>query len=307
VKIAVSGGTGFIGGHLIRHLLERGDDIVVVSRSDKPVSIHTNKTAGQMTELRSVSWQQLEQDPSLLEGINGWVNLSGESINRRWTEQAKKEILGSRLRTTGQVADVIGRLKHKPKVVVNGSGMSIYGTSEKDIFDESSPARTVDFLTSVVDRWEKAADRIPAERIVKLRVGLVLGADGGALPPMMLPYKLFAGGRVGSGKQWLSWIHVEDMVRLITFCLDNDNMEGGVNGTGPNPVTNDQFGRVLGRSLGRPHYFPVPSFMFKLLFGELSVLLLEGQKVLPAKALHHGFRFLYPDLELALRNIVARG
>ncbi|WP_409346971.1 TIGR01777 family oxidoreductase [Paenibacillus sp. MBLB4367] len=302
--IAVSGGTGFIGNHLIRHLLERGDEVVVVSRSDKPLCIHTSD--GRQSEIRSVSWSRLERDVSPLEGIDGWVNLSGESINRRWTAAAKKEILESRLRTTGQVADVIARLERKPKVVVTGSGMSIYGTSETDSYDEDSPARNVDFLSSVVEQWERAADRIPAQRIVKLRVGLVLGSDGGALPPMMLPYKLFAGGRVGSGKQWLSWIHVQDMARLIAFCMDNEQIEGAVNGTGPKPATNDQFGRVLGRALGRPHYFPVPAFMLKLIFGELSVLLLEGQRVLPSKALRHGFQFRYNELEAALRDIAAR-
>lgn len=306
--VAVSGGTGFIGSHLIRRLVERGDDVILVSRGSRPFHVEITGSDGAVREqeVRTVSWSELERDCAALEGIDGWVNLAGESINRRWTEAGKREVLESRLRTTSNVAAIVERLTRKPRVVVNGSGMSVYGTSDIDRYDERSPARNVDFLSSVVEKWEQAADRIQVTRIVKIRVGLVLGAHGGALPQMALPYKLYIGGRIGSGSQPVSWIHIEDMVRLILHSLDNESVKGPLNATAPNPVTNDQFGRTLGRVLKRPHYFPVPGFMLKLMLGEMAALVLEGQYVLPSKALESGFAFRYPELESALRALVSR-
>ena len=295
MKIAIAGGSGFIGHHLIRDWLQSGHEVFLISRSQQPTGDPL---------LTSVTWQQLADDPHVLEGVEAIVNLAGESINQRWTPEAKRRILQSRLDTTGQIADAVARLQEKPSVVVNASGMSIYGLSETAAFDESSPHVHDHFLSDVVEDWEAAADQIPAARIVKLRVGIVLGMDGGAFPKMFMPYKLFIGGKVGSGRQWLSWIHIDDMVRLINFCITSPTLSGPVNGTAPNPLTNDAFGRVVGQVAGRPHWMPVPSFVMKTLFGELSVLLLEGQKVLPKKALDHGFEFRYPTLDTALKHLL---
>lgn len=294
MKIAVTGGTGFVGKHLIPFLLKNGHEVILISRS----SSHVNKLG-----VTAITWQQLKENPHNLEGVNAIVNLAGESISQRWTKAAKQRILQSRLNAAEQITVLVERLHEKPKVVVNASGMSVYGISESDTYDERSPERTMDFLSGVVQQWEKAADRIQGTRTVKIRVGLVLGNDGGAFPTMALPYKLGIGGKVGSGKQWLSWIHIDDMVRLIDYCIHGEEINGPVNATAPNPVTNEQFGRELAKSIRRPHWFPVPAFILKLIFGELSTLLLDGQKVLPYVLLKQGFTFKYPTIDKALAEL----
>jgi hypothetical protein len=294
MKIAIAGGTGFIGKHLIPFFLQHNDSVILISR----------RMIQQSSSVETVTWAELETDTAKLEGVNAIVNLAGESINQRWTPAAKSRILQSRLDTAARIASVVDRLDRKPSVVVNASGMSIYGTSETDVYDETSPKRITDFLAETVDKWEAAIDQIRGTRVVKVRVGVVLGNDGGAFPKMALPYKLWVGGRLGSGRQVLSWIHIEDMVRLIDFCIRNEQIVGPVNGTAPNPVTNDEFGRALGRAMGRPHYFPVPAWMFKICFGELSVLLLEGQRVIPRVLMDQGFQFRYPTIERALAQLV---
>ena len=234
---------------------------------------------------------------SLLEGVDAIVNLAGETINQRWTEEAKGRILASRVVATRRVASIVARLQQKPQVVVNGSG-----TSDPEQRDEN----TVTLLADVVREWEKAADEIQGVRVVKLRISVVLGRDGGAFGKMFLPYRMFVGGPVGSGKQWLPWIHIRDMVRLIEFCITNEDVAGVVNATAPDAVTNDQFGRALARAAGRPHWMPVPGAMMRLLFGEMADLLLKGQKVEPVEALQHGFVFELGTIEQALRDLVGK-
>lgn len=294
MKIAVTGGSGFIGKRLIVHLQQQGHEVINISRSPRAVVEH----------VRTVTWDQLKTDSSAFAGLDAIVNLAGESINQRWTAAAKERIVGSRLKAAEQVAQLIDRMEVKPKVVVNASGMSVYGTSETETFDERSPHRPVDFLSRVVEQWEGAADQIQGTRIVKVRVGLVLDGKEGAFPKMALPYKLGVGGPIGSGKQWLSWIHISDMVRLIDFCIQNEAIIGPVNATAPNPVTNREFGRALAKAMRRPNLFPLPAFILKIIFGELSTLLLEGQKVLPRALLEHGFTFKYSFVDKALTDIV---
>jgi uncharacterized protein (TIGR01777 family) len=294
LKIAVTGGTGFVGKHLIPFLLKNGHEVILISRS----SSHVNKLG-----VTAIIWQQLKENPHNLEGVNAIINLAGESISQRWTKAAKQRILQSRLNAAEQITELVEQLHEKPKVVVNASGMSVYGISESDTYDERSPERTMDFLSGVVQQWEKAADRIQGTRTVKIRIGVVLGNDGGAFPSMALPYKLGIGGKVGSGKQWLSWIHIDDMVRLIDYCIHGEEINGPVNATAPNPVTNEQFGRELAKSIRRPHWFPVPAFILKLIFGELSTLLLDWQKVLPYVLLKQGFTFKYPTIDKALAEL----
>ncbi|MDQ0874059.1 uncharacterized protein (TIGR01777 family) [Paenibacillus sp. V4I3] len=294
MKIAVTGGSGFIGKRLISHLQKQGHEVINISRSPRAVVEH----------VRTVTWDQLKTDSSAFAGLDAIVNLAGESINQRWTAAAKERIVGSRLKAAEQVAQLVEHMEVKPKVVVNASGMSVYGTSETETFDERSPHRPVDFLSRVVEQWEDAADQIQGTRIVKVRVGLVLDDKEGAFPKMALPYKLGVGGPIGSGKQWLSWIHIDDMVRLIDFCIQNEAIIGPVNATAPNPVTNREFGRALGKAMRRPNLFPLPAFILKMMFGELSTLLLEGQKVLPRVLLEHGFTFKYSFVDKALADIV---
>jgi uncharacterized protein len=296
VKVAISGGTGFVGQHLVKYLLDQKADVVLISR--------TKQTAGP-SKVPVLTWSELEREPQLLEGTDAIVNLAGESINQRWTDEAKERIMHSRLDAARRIGLAVDQLRQKP-VLVNASGISIYGVSETATFSEESEPRIIDFLSGVVDQWEIAAEQIPARRIVLLRVGIVLGNDGGAFPKMAMPFKLGVGGRIGSGRQVLSWIHVTDICRLIDYCIRQDSLEGPVNATAPQPVTNDEFGRTLARVMGRPYVFPVPAFAMKLLFGELSTLLLEGQRVLPKAALEHGFEYRYPTLEMALEDLVRK-
>lgn len=297
MRIAVTGGSGFIGNALVPYLLDRGDEVWIITRS-------TGRVEHKHPKLHVISWEDVQSKPERLEGIHAIVNLAGESINQRWTEDAKERILKSRIIAAERLGKLFRALQRKPDVVVNASGISVYGASETATFDESSPSVTTDFLSSVVQKWEAAADSIGATRLVKLRVGIVLGTEGGAFPKMALPYRLFAGGRIGSGKQWLSWIHVDDMVRLIAFCIDNDQVQGPINATAPEPVTNEAFGKAIGRSMKRPHWMPVPAFILKLLLGELSALLLEGQRVIPQRAMDAGFRYEYSTIDAAMDSLV---
>ncbi|NEW08773.1 TIGR01777 family protein [Paenibacillus sp. SYP-B3998] len=296
MKIAITGGSGFIGSRLIHHFQDQKYEIINISRTPKTTA----------HGIRTITWEQLQANVSDLEGVAAIVNLAGESINQRWTPKAKERILQSREKAASQVAQLVARLELKPKVVINASGMSIYGTSETLTFDERSPHREVDFLSGVTQQWERAADFIQGTRLVKIRVGLVLDVKEGAFPKMALPYKLGVGGPIGSGKQWLSWIHIDDMVRLIDFCIQQEDICGPVNATAPNPVTNREFGKVLAATMHRPNLFPLPAFLMKLILGELSVLLLEGQKVLPWVLQEHGFVFKYLTVDKALASIVAK-
>ncbi|MGO4371285.1 TIGR01777 family oxidoreductase [Paenibacillus sp. MCAF20] len=302
MRVAIAGGTGFIGKALSKALLARSDEVVIITRT-----ISGNESFnGSPQASRYVTWDQIAQQPSLLEGIDAIVNLSGESINQRWTAAAKQRILQSRLTAAVRIAALYDSLAHKPKVVINASGISAYGMSLDGEFDESSPIHVTDFLSGVVKEWELAADSIAAERLVKLRVGLVIDRKEGAFPLMALPYKLYGGGRIGSGKQWLSWIHIDDIVRLMLFCLDNDSISGAVNASAPEPLRNDEFGRAIGKAMGRPHWFPVPSFLLKTVLGEMSLLVLEGQRAIPRKSMKLGFTFQYPTAESCLNAIFAR-
>ncbi|GGD76663.1 TIGR01777 family oxidoreductase [Paenibacillus nasutitermitis] len=296
MKVAVTGGTGFVGGRLADALLSRGDEVIIISRS-------AGNRQQEREGLVRVTWDELAASAGPLEGLHAIVNLAGESINQKWTEEAKLQILQSRLDAAEQVGKLVASLRQMPGVVVNASGISIYGTSRDAAFDEESPIHVNDFLSDVSQKWEAAADLIDIPRLVKVRVGVVLARDDGAFPKMAMPYRLFAGGKIGSGKQWLSWIHIEDMVRLLLFCIDNNELEGPVNASAPEPVTNDAFGRALGAAFHKPHWFPVPAFMMKMMFGELSTLLLEGQRALPRKALSCGFEFRYPTIKSAMEQL----
>ncbi|MWC30099.1 TIGR01777 family oxidoreductase [Paenibacillus sp. MMS18-CY102] len=297
MRIAITGGTGFIGQALVEALTARGDEAIVLTRSI-PVP------SKQLGQAKYLTWDEAT-NPANLGTLDAIVNLAGETISRRWTTEGKKQILNSRLQAASRVADITAAQPVRPRVVVNASGISVYGSTEDRIVDESSPPGH-DFLSDVVVQWEAAADRIPADRIVKLRTGVVLDAEGKAFSLMAMPYKLFVGGKVGSGKQWLSWIHREDMIRLILFSLDNEQLSGPINACAPQPVTNDTFGRALGKAFRRPHWFPVPAFAFRILFGEMSSLLLEGQRALPKQAVQAGFAFRHPDINEALSAIAQK-
>ncbi|MFC5531631.1 TIGR01777 family oxidoreductase [Cohnella yongneupensis] len=299
MRLIVCGGTGYIGTALTQALLSRGDEVWIVTRKH-PASVPYDTA---MPHPRYVTWEEWSALPDRLGGMDGIVNLTGESINQRWTAKSKQRIVSSRTEAAYRLADIVGRMSSPPPVVVNASGISLYGHSGDQVYDELSPAMPADFLGATVVTWEAAIDRIPAKRLVKLRIGLVLSRIGGAFGLIRLPYRLFGGGRIGNGEQGLPWIHLQDMVALILFCLDNDSIAGPVNAVAPDPVSNDEFGRMLGKVTRRPHWFPVPGALLKLVLGEMSTLVLTGQRAMPKVALDHGFEFAFPQLEEALRDI----
>ncbi|MBY0098025.1 TIGR01777 family oxidoreductase [Mesobacillus maritimus] len=299
MKIAIAGGTGLIGKALTDYLHKSGHEVIILTRQ-KPAS-PTSKDA------RYISW--LNKDSSAiveeLTGVDAFINLAGSTINTRWTDKGKEQIVESRIHMVEILYSIIGDLPVKPKVFINASAVGFYGTSEKQIFTESSRIAGPDFLAQTVVQWESAAKKIESMgiRTVYCRFGVVLDSHGGALPRMVLPYHLFIGGTIGNGHQWLSWIHIQDVVRGILFVIEHADVRGPVNFTAPEPVQMQEFGKTLATVLNKPHWFPVPSFALKILLGEMSLLVLEGQKVLPKALLDHGFSFHYPHLRLALEEI----
>lgn len=297
MNIIVCGGTGLVGSALVKSLLGDGYTVRIITR--KPLVAHEARP-----RLQYLSWNELKQRPELLEGTDAVVNLAGETLNQRWTDKSKQKILQSRLLSVAHLAQALNALQRKPKVIIQASAIAAYGTSLTDTFDENSPRRAEDFLSQVVEQWEEAAGAYPSDsRIIKLRISLVLDRKKGAFPLMKLPYRFGFGGRIGSGRQWMSWIHIEDIVRLITYCIHTSEIAGAVNASSPHPLTNDQFGKTVAQVYHRPHWFPVPGILVQKLLGEMSALVLDGQKAIPRKALDHGFKYKYPALKEALEEL----
>ncbi|MEK3785795.1 MULTISPECIES: TIGR01777 family oxidoreductase [Paenibacillus] len=296
MKIAICGGSGLIGSALVDFSKKNNHDIIIVSR--KSPDREASDSA-----ITYVTWDELKHNPEHLEEIDALVNLAGENLNQRWTNAARKRILQSRLDTVASVASIVAALKHKPKVVIQASAMGIYGTSDTATFVENSPTRTDSFLAEVSSKWEQAADAIQDTRLVKLRITVVLSNKGGAYPLLRLPYKLGVGGKMGDGQQWTSWVHIADMVGIINHCIHDTSISGPVNAVAPHPVRNEDFGQTIAKVYHRPHWLKVPGFAVSAAMGEASELVLEGQKVLPAKLLEHGYTFQFPTLEKALEAL----
>ncbi|KGI84164.1 MULTISPECIES: TIGR01777 family oxidoreductase [Exiguobacterium] len=299
MKIAITGGTGLIGRPLVRALAEAGHQVVVLTRRPRP------RQGG----ISFVEWLTPDSHPeSELQDVDAFIHLAGASINDgRWTHKQKQAILQSRIDGTKEVVRIIKNMKRKPSVVISGSAIGIYGEDRSITYSEATPLpdRT-NFLGNVCVLWEKEAAPIKdmGIRLVTMRTGVVLSNDGGAFPLMKLPYTLGVGGRLGSGQQWVPWIHLDDLVRLFVHIIETTSIEGPVNGTAPTPVTMNEFGKTLGRVMHRPHWAPAPAPLLKLALGEKSVIVLEGAKVVPTKALNHGFRFRYETLEPALKQLL---
>ncbi|MBS4192485.1 TIGR01777 family oxidoreductase [Bacillus sp. FJAT-49705] len=295
MKIALTGGTGFVGSALTKELIKNGHEIFILTRSN-----HLKNSAN----LSFVQWLHDKSLPEReLEGIDVFINLAGESINSgRWTEDRKKKILTSRITATKEVLRICGQLRKRPSLLINASAVGFYGTSLEKTFTESSREHGKDFLAATVQQWEAEAFKARELniRVVCCRFGIILDKTDGALPRIALPYKLFAGGTVGSGNQWVSWIHLKDVINGIIFAINQTDFEGPVNFTSPNPVSMREFGQTLGEVLHRPHWIPAPVFALKAVLGEMSLLVLEGQKVLPAALTSHGYSFQYDHLKPAL-------
>ena len=295
MKIALSGASGLIGSALVPELEGAGHDVVRLIRRSPADS-------------RELEWDPATGwlDPKALAGVDAVVNLSGATTGRRWTTARKAEILASRIDSTRLLASTMAALEPRPRVLVCAGGVGIYGDRRDEILTEESATGT-GFLADVGRAWEGACEpaRAGDVRVVNLRAGIVLSREGGALPRLLTPFKLGLGGRVGSGKQWWSWVAIEDLVRTIRFALEGD-LEGPLNVASPNPVTNAQFTNALGSALGRPTIFPLPAFAAKSVFGEMAEeVLLMGQRALPARLLHAGFTFELPELDTALHHTLS--
>ena len=292
MKVVVSGASGLIGAALVPSLRSSGHEVFRLVRSEATATdeIRWDPAAGEL-------------DASLLQGVDAMVNLSGENLSKRWTDERKRAILDSRVSSTELLARTAAALDPKPSVLVVASAVGIYGDRGDEILTEESPAGT-GFLADVVRAWEAAADpaREAGIRVVHLRQGIVISKDGGALKPMLLPFKLGVGGRVGSGKQWWSWIGMDDLVASYEDVLEGD-LAGAINATAPNPATNEQFTKALGSALHRPTVLPVPAFAARALFGEMGdAMLLGGQRVLPARLVESGFDFSTPTIDVGLER-----
>jgi uncharacterized protein (TIGR01777 family) len=316
MKVAIAGATGFVGSRLVEKLQAAGHQVVVLSRDAArarrvfPASAYPNLEVVGYTPAESGDWQKS------IAGCDAVVNLAGVPIaEERWTEARQQAILDSRKLTTEKLVEAIVNANPKPSVFVSASAIGYYGTSETAEFDENSPPGN-DFLAAVCKDWEAAAQPAknagtsaqPAKnagtRLAILRLGIVLGM-GGALAKMLPAFKLFAGGPIGTGKQWFSWVHREDVVDLILYALQNPQVEGVLNATAPNPVRMNELCQTLGEVLNRPSWLPVPGFALELLLGDGAKVVLEGQKVLPKQTLASGFQYQYPTLKLALEEILA--
>jgi uncharacterized protein (TIGR01777 family) len=299
MRVAITGSSGLIGSSLARSLeADRHEVLRLVrrARSGEVGAIPWDPEAGTI-------------DREAIEGVDAFVHLAGENIaSGRWSEARKQAILGSRAEGTRLLAETLASLRSKPRVLVSVSGINYYGDRGEETIDESAPAGS-GFLADVCRAWEAAADpaREASIRVVHPRLGLVLSGRGGALPKMLPPFRLGIGGPIGNGRRFMSPVALEDAVRALRFSIDEERLAGAVNVTGPVPVTNAEFARTLGRALRRPAVLPVPAFAISLLFGEMGrELLLASLRVVPARLLSAGFRFLYPDLDSALRPALTR-
>jgi uncharacterized protein len=294
MKIVIAGGSGFIGESLVRRLLIRGDDVAVLTRNPNKVR------AG-----RAIEWDAKNQGAWTSEAgqAEAIVNLAGENIGEgRWTESRKKRLIDSRLNATRALVEAVRKGGGRP-LFINASAIGYYGTRGDEELNESG-TKGGGFLADLSARWEEEARAVADyARLVILRFGVVLAGDGGALAKMALPFKLGAGGRVGSGQQWMSWVDREDVLRMIEWVLTRDETHGVYNVTAPAPVRNDEFTKSLGKVLRRPAMMPAPAFALRLAFGEMAdEVLLGGQRVVPAHAVAEGFTFSFRDIESSLRH-----
>ena len=301
MKIAIAGATGFVGSRLVEQLQAQGHQVIILTRSPQQASNRFGQAqiVG-YNPLKSGEWQQS------ISGCDAVINLAGEPIaEKRWTPAHKRSILDSRQLGTQKIVEAIELASVKPQVLINASAIGYYGTSETSKFDETSPAGT-DFLAEVCTAWETGAQAVTANgtRVVILRLGIVLGENGGVLGKMLAPFSAFVGGPIGSGNQWFSWIHRDDVVKLIVAALNDTKMQGVYNATAPNPTTMTEFAQTIGTVMNRPSWLPVPNFALEAMLGEGAIVVLQGQQVVPTRTLAQGFNFQYSTLKPALTAIL---
>ncbi|KAE9616482.1 hypothetical protein Lal_00035100 [Lupinus albus] len=300
--VSVTGATGFIGRRLVQRLHADNHSVHVLTRSkSKAEEIFPVKDFPGIKIAGEPEWRDS------IQGSTGVVNLAGLPISTRWSSEIKKEIKESRIRVTSKVVEFINSSPDdtQPKVFISATAVGYYGSSDTQVFDEQSPSGK-DYLAEVCREWESTALRVNGDaRVALIRIGVVLGKDGGALAKMVPLFMMFAGGPLGSGKQWFSWIHLDDIVNLIYEALLNPSYKGVINGTAPNPVRLSELCEQLGHVLGRPSWLPVPDFALKAVLGEGASVVLEGQRVLPTQAKKLGFPFKYSYVKDALKAILS--
>lgn len=293
MKIAIAGASGMIGSALYDYLGQKGHTMVAIKRD-----------AG------DGSHPFIGIDSDYLSEFDAVINFAGENIaGKRWTEEQKKAILESRIKTTTFLAEQLKKTQSRPEIFINASAIGYYGNRQAESLDESS-SNGSGFLPEVCRKWEECADLAarPGLRVVKTRLGVVLGKNGGALGKMLLPFQMGAGGILGSGKQYMSWVDIHDVVRAFEYILENESIEGAVNLTAPQPVTNAEFTSAMGKALHRPTLLPAPALALKIVLGDMAQeMLLEGQKVLPKKLTDSGFKFEYANVLASLEKEVGSG
>lgn len=299
MKITLTGATGFLGARLVREFISSGHELSVLGR---------HRSQSLPPAVPFTTWDSMQGEPSTesLTGTEAVINLAGEPVARRWNAEVKRSIRTSRVDGTRSLVQALSRLSRPPRLLINASAIGFYGSRGDEILTEESRPGD-DFLAEVTRDWELAADGAAqfGARVVKVRTGIVLGREGGALAQMLPPFRAGLGGRLGSGEHWMSWIHVEDTVGLILFALGNAAVDGALNATSPSPVRNREFTRELAAVLHRPAIFPVPSFAMKAMFGEMANVILASQRVLPAASQNFGYQFRFPHLREALENILS--
>ena len=301
MKVLVTGASGRIGKALCDELLKRGDEVVGLTRDP-------DKAGAAQPQVTWHAWEPTLERPTeaAFEGVDGVVNLVGEKINQRWSDDAKRKIMDTRKVATHNLVGTIEGLAAKPGVLVSQSAVGYYGNRGDEVLDESS-APGEDFGSSVCIEWEKAAHEVePAGvRLAIVRTGQVMETGGGILGELLLPFKLGLGGPLAGGKQWLPWIHLSDELGVLTWALDTESVSGVVNGTAPNPVTNKEWSKALGKALHRPAVLPIPGVTVEVKFGrEFGKVAQGGQRVLPKRTEELGYAFKFPEIDGALRNLV---
>lgn len=308
MRIVIAGGTGFLGSPLAEGYAEEGHDVRVLTRGLKPGESRHDPGTG-VPGVTRVGWNPDGSGPweNVIDGADAVVNLAGAGIgDARWTPQRKALIRDSRIIPTRVLAAAIRKAPTPPPVFVSASGAGYYGASLDDGIKTESSARGDDFLARVCVDWEAEAERASnaVTRVVTMRSGVVIERRGGALQKLMTPFRFFVGGPVGSGRQYMSWIHRIDWIEMVRWIIDTRALTGALNVTAPVPVTNREFSRALGRALHRPAFVPTPGFPLKIVLGEMAEdLVLTGQRAIPQRALSHGFHFRYPEIDQAFRGI----